>query len=101
MKYTPAPWDCSTQRGTIGHCFCAQVWRPDGLELAHITPTEDEEEASANAKLISAAPDMFEALKVLLEYVEQNDIDLLERIGEAGMVDDGRKALEKAGLSWH
>ena len=46
-KYT-----CSRQRGTKGHCFQAQVFRPDGTSLCAIEPTDDENEASNMAEFI-------------------------------------------------
>jgi len=47
-KYT-----CSRQRGTKGHCFAAQVWNLNGDSLCTINPTEDENEASNTAELIT------------------------------------------------
>ena len=46
-KYT-----CSRQKGTKGHCFQAQVFRPDGTSLCAIEPTDDENEASNMAEFI-------------------------------------------------
>jgi len=63
VTHTPGPWSFSPQKGTRGHCYMAQVWGPDGNNLATIESTQDAEEATANARLISAAPDLLEAAK--------------------------------------
>ena len=48
-----AKYTCSRQKGTINHCFKAQVWKPNGDSLCVINATEDENEASATAELIT------------------------------------------------
>lgn len=45
----------SKQKGSVGHCFQAQVFRPDGFSLCNINPTDDENEASKIAEIICEA----------------------------------------------
>ena len=45
------------------HCFQAQVWKQDSNSLAVLNSTKEEQEANANALLISKAPEMLEMLK--------------------------------------
>ena len=66
-KFTPGPWTFSPQNGGKGCCLAAQVWGSDGSSLAFIETTEDPEEATSVARLIAAAPDLYEAL----EYQER------------------------------
>lgn len=69
-QFTPGPWSSSPQNGIPGHCFVAQVWRPDDKSLARIEPTEPPEEASANARLIAAAPEMYELLERIADQCD-------------------------------
>ena len=62
-KHTSGPWSFSPQKGKPGHCHMAQVWNSAGDALAQIEPTPDEAVATADARLIAAAPDLLEALK--------------------------------------
>jgi len=52
---TPGPWDFSAQRGEPGNCYNAQVWGPDGDNIATIESTAPQFNATANARLIAAA----------------------------------------------
>lgn len=54
--------------GTKDHCFMAQVFGPDGKNIADVEPQENPETATANARLMAAAPDLLEALKALVEH---------------------------------
>jgi len=67
-KHTPGPWAYSPQKGKPGHCNLAQVWRSDGKCLATLTSTKNEGEATADACLIAAAPDMLEALEKIAAF---------------------------------
>ena len=69
MKHTKGEWTYSQQRGKQGHCYAAQVWDDTGDCLATLRATENEEEATANAKLIASAPELLEALIVAEEII--------------------------------
>lgn len=47
----------SPQKGTINHCFAAQVWG-DGKSVAVIEPTEDPAEATRLARQFAASTDL-------------------------------------------
>lgn len=65
-QHTPGPWSYSPQKGKPGHCLMAQVWGLDGTSLACIEPTEDENEASATALLMTSAPELLELLQIAI-----------------------------------
>lgn len=78
MSHTPGPWNCSGDG--------AEVWPMEGdkaqVELARIAGPWDssswfgKDEALANARLISAAPDLLEACELLLIYLgDWNDME--------------------------
>lgn len=74
FKGTKGDWSSSPQKGIPNHCFQAQVWGPDGKSLALIEPTEDENEASYNAKLISVAPKLFNKLRSIYYMSEEKGV---------------------------
>ncbi len=59
MKHTPAPWKASGLeiRHAERSLILAQVYK-------HLPANQSKEEAEANARLIAAAPELLEALKV-------------------------------------
>ncbi len=66
-KFTPGPW-------VVDPKYSRDIQAPDGLDVATCCPEilnrhTDGEESIANASLIAAAPDMYEALEAaILEY---------------------------------
>jgi len=70
---TPGPWDYSPQDGEAGHCICAQVWGEDGEAVATMNSNRGQAEASANAQLVAATPNLLSAAKRMLEAVKSND----------------------------
>ncbi|MDV3555234.1 hypothetical protein CMU75_09025 [Elizabethkingia anophelis] len=64
FKGTKGLFTYSIQKGSKNNCFMAQVFKCNGDSIAEIESTDDPEEASANAKLFSYAPEMLEMLKV-------------------------------------
>lgn len=71
MKHTKGPWSFSPMRGQAGHCIMAQVWDDEGNNLCSIDTRYGEDKASANAKLIAAAPEL---LNALIDYVETSKL---------------------------
>lgn len=63
FKGTKGKWGYSPQKGNKTRGFQAQVWREDKFSLALIEPTENQEEATANAQLIAHAPEMYDEIK--------------------------------------
>ena len=89
MKFTPGPWSVqarlcnmidvthsNTQKGAITHSLCRVQARVSWVE-----------EATANAHLIAAAPDMYAALKRAAALLVGNSTSLADEI---------RAALKKA-----
>ena len=65
MKHTPGKWTVK-RAGYIGSYYIKEfVDRVESSDLKDFTPIGEEDEANAN--LISAAPDMYEALKNLIK----------------------------------
>ena len=74
FKGTKGKWHHSSQKGTINHCIMAQVWsEKQETWLANINSTENEIEATANAKLIAKSPELLEALYELLSLKKWKD----------------------------
>ncbi len=63
MKLTG--WTSTEQQGLPRHCYMAQVFAEDGMALASLEPTDPPSIASERARLIAAAPEMYEALKMV------------------------------------
>ena len=81
-KYTPGPWrECGRGRGG---CQCHQVWSMEAEVVVAVALGEgdhhmygetlrDEAQVKANARLIAAAPEMYEALKAIQAWLLFND----------------------------
>jgi hypothetical protein len=101
VKYTFSP-----QKGAPGHCFVAQVWKPDGTSLVEIESTEDPEEATATARLIADALNARESGSVaeMVEALRAAELALSEFVasdcahcgGEGSWKPDGSKMLAVA-----
>lgn len=95
-KHTPGPWDFSWQIQPNG---CPTVGHK-GLMVcmvAHSAKQEDQREtALANAALISAAPDLLEALQLMLETRTQEKHLWNAKPGESPLHDRARAAIAKA-----
>ena len=87
VSFTPGPWHlhqqgsmraCDGRHDTLDGCRTIAEAEIIGVERA---------EAEANARLIAAAPDLYAALKALLEWVggdaEYTDMDLSKRCSMA------------------
>lgn len=74
-NYTPGPW---IREGRFIYALgeMGEGFNRDGSPLltnrfsTHVNSYGNEDEADANARLIAAAPEMYEALRALLEYFE-------------------------------
>lgn len=67
-KHTSGPWEVS---GTLfGHNSVKLIYGPDGYAVADAgrIPRRSNEESTANARLIAAAPDLLKTLKNLLAH---------------------------------
>jgi len=70
-EFMKGPWSFSPMRGTPGHCTLAQVWDNMGNNLCAIDSRYGEDTSTANAKLISIAPELLDAL---IDYVETSKL---------------------------
>ncbi len=111
-KFTPGPWEwlyAETHCDGVGRVVTAQVvdvpTNQCVVEFSNTSHSEIvyegdgsgggafyDEQARANARLISAAPDMYEALKRLVEYYKGTTIE----DDYALIIDQARAALSKA-----
>lgn len=67
------PLTYSPQKGKAGHCFAAQVWGPDGKNLAIVEGDNDPAVATAYARLFAASPEMAESIRDILAAFDAND----------------------------
>ena len=61
--------------------------------FSQFTPSGFNGKEEANAKLISAAPDLLHALQMLVNDLERNDGDAINR---ATLIDEAKQAIHKA-----
>ena len=111
FKHTPGPWSVSSNRGSVGAIACdtgfvafptcdprqidetrnaGESW----LEMRERTDVERDAlkaEASANARLIAAAPELLEALKAICDEQDAN-----EGYATPATYDAARAAIAKA-----
>ena len=95
-KFIPGPWSI----GPVDDCQITHLG-PDGgrYEIADISGDYNQPELwpimEANARLISAAPDMYEALKKLVERIDFNGGIGEYQGGPAFVMEKARAALAK------
>ena len=101
-KHTPGPWEADLKRHN-GHCGIS-INAPDDIQVAtvylniinsewkHPIVRPQNNESVNNARLIAAAPEMYEALKILITKTKQ-----LERFDmESYEVEQAKLAINKA-----
>ena len=112
-KHTPGPWTYEKVSSSDGSLVYCRIWQgEDTLQLAFAGTyyhTRDRREggperlpastAEANARLIASAPDLLEACKAMLKYIE-SDADIYQHeipsCGPAGYCLQARAAIAKA-----
>lgn len=80
-KFTPGPWEKDKY-----DCLRSPEGKQVGVWGAGIAWVQRDEESEANARLIAAAPDMYEALKAFMIYHEtddETDVDMMLNYAEA------------------
>ena len=83
--HTPGPWFIGTDfSDQARHIYAEKMVCDDDGKQCHplVASTDDDERLidwQANARLIAAAPDMFEALNELLESDKKNPLEIVGR----------------------
>jgi len=96
--HTPGPWDYSDQKGSRKHCYLGQVWDSNGESLAVLDSTTDPAVATANARLIAAAPELLSACELVISdsaVVSDNGKFATVQIS-SGVLDEVKAAIQKA-----
>ena len=70
-KHTPGPW--VIKKSALSYFIDARLKGSTMQEVAYIGATEINEQQGANARLISAAPDLLEALEFMLSEFGKQD----------------------------
>jgi hypothetical protein len=72
-SHTPGPWFVGPSLEPDGNCLAAPVMGLDAFVAHVLFDDEGDSEATANARLIAAAPDMLEALEAWHLYDSRDD----------------------------
>lgn len=95
-KFTPGPWSVT---GDNSYIFSWKSLDKGGMPRPicgpAIIPSEHEENV-ANAHLISAAPELYEALEKIVQDVQQTSTGGITGPGYWEALDEAREALAKA-----
>ena len=76
LKHTPGPW--IIKKSAVSYFIDARLKGSTMQEVAYIGATETNEQHEANARLIAAAPDMYDALRQWLyaeKYEDQEEME--------------------------
>lgn len=100
-KHTPGPWKILPEECDKSYIRVRGTYLGSRYKVANVlTPiyegvaAREAEETRANARLISAAPDLLEALTALVSYCERRGMDT-ETVS-ADHMDSARAAINKA-----
>lgn len=104
QKWTPGPWNTRNHGVIVGGPFHqferGTAQRQIAMACVIVDCEQAEAERDANARLISAAPDMAEALALLVQYDETPNGDgVLMMMRYADAITAARAALAKAGVA--
>ena len=71
QAFTPGPWQITSSNFDIKNAVGIKSLRDDGWVVADVWRDEEEIPWEANARLIAAAPDLYEALATMVEDAEK------------------------------
>ena len=92
-KHTPGPWGCKdTSYGSHDY----MLTKPDGSRLPVNAPSNDHGEQRANARLISAAPELLEACRILLRESAGRKLDVRKDYHLMVALEAAKTAIAKA-----
>jgi hypothetical protein len=95
-KHTPGPWAIEYDNADDGSEQWYQVG-PAKLSFSYNATDEAKQKAASDARLIAAAPELLEALKLFLAYDESDDEDgVAMMIAYADAIQAARAAYAKA-----
>ena len=92
-KYTPGPWRVDKNVTETNYLLCCDISDRNRGYVASLAVTN--EDALSNAQLISAAPDLFEALKKAIDALERAD-GSFGVPGLRGIINEADAAIRKA-----
>ncbi len=101
MSHTPGPWEVHSRvwhgKEGGGHAFLEVGSETSAFWVARVQTFDDDKgEYSANARLIAAAPEMLEALRLLVEQLEAYQKIANTRIGLPADLAKAHAAIDKA-----
>jgi len=93
-KHTPGPWKVIVGPGAFGKTYYIDA---EGYGENPITAVSNNGNAEANAHLISAAPELYETLKELINRLYHNAMAFheLPELMQNELINKGRRALAK------
>ena len=71
MSHTPGPWHV----GGVGGCRPQIIYSPSGLAVLRTWGGATKAEEEANARMAASAPEMLEALRAIMPYLEEDPDD--------------------------
>ena len=74
-KHTPGPW--YPHYAKADHCLSSSVWGQEPGNQVAVIGGKSLETMNANARLIAAAPAMYEALQIMVRAANVDEIDPL------------------------
>lgn len=99
-KHTPGPWNTGgSVHAKVVYAQCVPIARTDAGDSYDWLPGKRflyEETANANARLIAAGPELLEACKRLLKFVEKTGKHPITISGQPTCIELGIDAIAKA-----
>ena len=94
MKFTEGPWTAWEVPGLNVICIGEEGHMPHAdVHDRGTNVTQISEETKANAALIASAPEMYEALRMLLDRLDEHGS--IDCVREEGPIEDARNAIAK------
>ena len=81
VKRTPGPWKFDTGLGCKGikGGKCGSSRQAQYTDIAYTVGLSDEKQDEANARLISAAPDLLDVAKRIVEWMDDNGYSSIDQ----------------------
>jgi hypothetical protein len=102
-KHTPGPWKATEKNGLADCIMCNPDERDTGTYIALMESSRGQDETSANARLIAAAPDLLAALKRAMTFLDNWEFNMPaaitgdnQPVSVVSIRDQARAAISKA-----